>query len=94
MTNHITLSQAVKDLYFTNPQYSVKEMMNLIHGQHQHLQEKAHYRAIYNTLKRVSGKPTQPSQTQKASVILDLSQAPINKSAVKGKVYFAGKKSA
>ena len=100
MTNHITLSQIVKDLYTTNPHYTVKDILAVIHDTNHPtaslVKDKAHYRAVYNTLKRVS-KGSMKTRVVKAikagtstgSIILDLTQAPSE--TVPGKVYFAGK---
>ena len=74
--SNIKLSQAVKDLYGTNPNMSVKDILNSIHNSETYasLKDKAHYRAIYNTLKRVSGNRPTPSKKGKMSVVLDLSE--------------------
>lgn len=94
MTNTTTLSQVVKDLYTANTNISVKDLLKGIaeNESYSHLKDKAHYRAVYNTLKRISGgskKAPKAVKTQKASIVLDLTQAPSE--TVPGKVYFAGK---
>lgn len=98
MTNNITLSQVVKDLYTANTNLSVKDLLKGINENesYSHLKDKAHYRAVYNTLKRIS-KDSMKARVVKAikagtstgSIILDLTQAPTE--TVSGKVYFAGK---
>ena len=98
MTNNTTLSQVVKDLYTANTNISVKDLLKGIteNESYSHLKDKAHYRAVYNTLKRVS-KGSMKTRVVKAikagtstgSIILDLTQAPSE--TVPGKVYFKGK---
>ncbi len=95
MTNTTSLSQVVKDLYTANPHYTVKDILAVIHDTNHPtaslVKDKAHYRAVYNTLKRVSkGSKKAPKavKTEKASIIFDLTQTPSE--TVPGKVYFKG----
>jgi len=98
MTNNTTLSQVVKDLYTANTNISVKDLLKGIteNESYSHLKDKAHYRVVYNTLKRVSKDSIKTrvvkaikAGTSTGSIILDLTQAPLE--TVSGKVYFAGK---
>ena len=98
MTNNITLSQVVKDLYTANTNLSVKDLLKGINENesYSHLKDKAHYRAVYNTLKRISKSSIKTrvvkaikAGTSTGSIILDLTQAPLE--TAPGKVYFAGK---
>jgi len=100
-----TLTEAVKALYTTNTNVSVKEILNSIQTNQTYL--KADYRKVYNTLKRISqdtSKTPKASKevsveslvgkhikTEKASIILDLTQTPKGP-AIPGVVVNAGKK--
>ena len=96
-----TLTNAVKALYTANTNVSVKEILNNIQTNHSHLI--VDYRKVYNTLKRISGGSSKASKevsveslmgkhmkTEKASIVLDLTQTPEGP-AVKGIVVNAGK---
>jgi hypothetical protein len=92
MTNNITLSQAIKDLYTANTNLSVKDLLKGINENesYSHLKDKAHYRAVYNTLKRISGTPTKKApKLETASIVLDLTITPTE--TVKGVVYSKGR---
>jgi len=97
-----TLTEAVKALYTTNTNVSVKEILNSIQTNQTYL--KADYRKVYNTLKRISQDTSKASKevsveslmgkhmkTEKASIILDLTQTPKGP-AIPGVVVNAGKK--
>jgi hypothetical protein len=86
-----TLTGTVKALYTANTNVSVKEILNSIQTNHSHLI--VDYRKVYNTLKRISGgssKAPKASKTEKASIVLDLTQTPEGP-AVKGIVVNSGK---
>jgi hypothetical protein len=99
MNNTTTLNQFVKDLYTRNPQISIKDILAVVHDTNSPEaaslnKDKVYYQTVRNALLKASGRtPTsrKPQKTSKASVILDLTADPINKSAVKGKVYFKGR---
>ena len=87
-----TLTNAVKALYTANTNVSVKEILNSIQTNHTHL--KVDYRKVYNTLKRISqdtSKAPKVVKTEKASIVLDLTQTPEGP-AVPGVVVSNGKK--
>ena len=85
MKNPITITQAVKQLYTSNPSSTVKEMVqNLKEGQWQSV----NYRQVYNALKRVKGTSKAP-KVKKSSIIFDLSAPPAY--TVKGIVVKRGK---
>ena len=87
-----TLTNAVKALYTANTNVSVKEILNSIQTNHTHL--KVDYRKVYNTLKRISqdtSKAPKAMKTEKASIVLDLTQTPEGP-AVPGVVVSNGKK--
>lgn len=86
-----TLTGAVKALYTANTNVSVKEILNSIQTDHTHLI--VDYRKVYNTLKRISGgtsKAPKVVKTEKASIVLDLTQTPEGPT-VKGIVVNSGK---
>jgi len=95
MTNNTTLSQAVKTIHDVSPMMPIKDILEYLNINHSHLKDKAHYRAVYNTLKRVS-KGSNKTRVVKAikagtstgSIIFDLTQAPLE--TVSGKVFFKG----
>jgi hypothetical protein len=96
MNNTTTLRQAIEELYSCNAQLEVKAVLNILHKtpEYAHLQDKAAYRPVYNTLKRVMGaKPASKSlkKVSKTSIVLDLTQAPINAQAIPGSVVCAGR---
>lgn len=89
--NTMTLTNAVKALYTANTNVSVKEILKDLQTNHSHLI--VDYRKVYNTLKRISGgtsKTPKAVKTEKASIILDLTQTPEGP-AVKGIVVNNGK---
>jgi hypothetical protein len=96
MSNTTTLRQAIEELYNCNAQLEVKGILAILHKtpEYAHLKDKAEYRPVYNTLKRVMGvKPaSKPSKVQKTSIVLDLTQPPINAQAIPGKVVCAGRR--
>lgn len=99
MNNTITLSQAVKDLYSVNSSITVKDILAILHDTNHPLASqldlsKVYYQTVRGALLKVSGnQPKQKaSKIQKTSIILDLTQKPVNSTAIPGKVYFAGKK--
>jgi len=86
-----TLTNAVKALYTANTNVSVKEILNNLQTNHTHLA--VDYRKVYNTLKRISqdtSKAPKAMKTEKASIILDLTQTPEGPT-VKGIVVNSGK---
>lgn len=99
-----TLTNAVKALYTANTNVSVKEILNSIQTNHTHLT--VDYRKVYNTLKRISqdtSKAPKASKevsveslvgkhmkTEKASIVLDLTQTPEGP-AIPGVVVNSGK---
>ena len=86
-----TLTNAVKALYTANTNVSVKEILNNLQTNHTHLA--VDYRKVYNTLKRISGgtsKAPKVVKTEKASIVLDLTQTPEGPT-VKGIVVNSGK---
>ena len=86
-----TLTGTVKALYTANTNVSVKEILNSIQTDHTHLI--VDYRKVYNTLKRISGgtsKTPKVVKTEKASIVLDLTQTPEGPT-VKGIVVNSGK---
>jgi len=86
-----TLTEAVKALYTANTQISVKEILNNLSTHQTHL--KTDYRKVYNTLKRINGssKVQKVIKTEKASIVLDLTQTPEGP-AIPGVVVASGKK--
>jgi hypothetical protein len=87
-----TLTNAVKALYTANTNVSVKEILNNLQTNHTHLA--VDYRKVYNTLKRISqdtSKAPKAMKTEKASIILDLTQTPKGP-AIPGVVVSNGKK--
>jgi len=92
MNNTTTLSQAIEELYSCNAHIEVKGILAILHKtpEYAHLKDKAEYRPVYNTLKRVMGttKPSKIQKTEKTSIIFDLS-APAA-STVKGIVFKRG----
>jgi hypothetical protein len=96
MNNTITLRQAIEELYSCNAQLEVKGILAILNQapEYTHLQDKAAYRPVYNTLKRVMGttKPSKPSKVQKTSIVFDLTQTPVNAKAIPGKVVCAGRR--
>ena len=94
MNNNTTLTEAIKALYTANTNISVKDLLGEISSQYSHLKDKAHYRAVYNTLKRISKgslktQVVKAPKTEKSSIILDFTQEPLE--TVSSKVFFAGK---
>ncbi len=86
-----TLTNAVKALHTANTNVSVKEILNSIQTNHTHLI--VDYRKVYNTLKRISqgtSKAPKTMKTEKASIVLDLTQTPEGPT-VKGIVVNSGK---
>lgn len=66
-----TLTEAVKAIYIANTGITVKEILNQIRNNHNHLS--VDYRKVYNTLKRVNkGQNPKTSSLEKTSVIVDL----------------------
>jgi len=92
MNNNTTLTQAVKAIHEVSPMMSVKDILEAIQINHNHLQ--VDYRKVYNTLKRVSGGTTKAPKTSKApkveksSIIFDLTLEPAH--TVKGVVVKRG----
>lgn len=86
-----TLTEAVKALYTANTQISVKEILNNLSTHQTHL--KTDYRKVYNTLQRINGSSKAPKavKTEKASIVLDLTQTPEGP-AIPGVVVASGKK--
>jgi hypothetical protein len=69
--NNITLTEAVKALHEVSPMMPVKDILENLNINHNHL--KVDYRKVYNTLKRVSGNRTKKTpKMEKTSIILDL----------------------
>jgi len=97
MSNTTTLRQAIEELYNCNAQLEVKGILAILNKtpEYAHLKDKAEYRPVYNTLKRVMG-TTKPSKTskkvQKTSIVFDLTQTPVNAQAIPGKVVCAGRR--
>ncbi len=95
MSNTTTLTETVKAIHTATPTMSVKEIRDIIAVNYTHLQ--ADYRKVYNTLKRIwvgsSSKPSSKTskKVSKASIVLDLTQPPINAQAIPGKVVCAGR---
>jgi len=96
MSNTTTLRQAIEELYNCNAQLEVKGILTILHKtpEYAHLKHQAEYRPVYNTLKRVMGttKPSKTAKVQKTSIVLDLTQPPINTQAIPGKVVCAGRR--
>ena len=99
MSNTTTLRQAIEELYSCNAQLEVKGILAILNQapEYTHLQDKAAYRPVYNTLKRVMGttkpsKPSKPSKVQKTSIVFDLTQTQVNAKAIPGKVVCAGRR--
>ena len=86
-----TLTNAVKALYEVSPMMPVKDILENLKFNHTHLA--VDYRKVYNTLKRISqdtSKAPKAMKTEKASIILDLTQTPEGPT-VKGIVVNSGK---
>lgn len=89
MNNNTTLTQAVKAIHEVSPMMSVKDILEAIQINHNHLI--VDYRKVYNTLKRVSGgtsKAPKTSKVEKSSIIFDLTLEPAH--TVKGVVVKRG----
>lgn len=86
-----TLTEAVKALYLAHPRITVIQIMNDLRVNQTHL--KTDYRKVYNTLKRINGSSKAPKviKTEKASIVLDLTQTPEGP-AIPGVVVASGKK--
>lgn len=89
--NTSTLTEVVKALYEVSPMMPVKDILENLKFNHTHL--KADYRKVYNTLKRISegtSKTPKAVKTEKASIVLDLTQTPSGP-AIPGVVVNCGK---